>query len=206
MNRSNKKSNPSSQAIGLRIANICGRYLLHTDHLHYGFWPEDLPVSLENLPRAQDLYSQFLCDHLPEGVTTILDVGCGTGHNAELLLERGYQVDCVSPSPYLSEVTESKLKGRGHLYNCIFEELPEGKKYDMLLFSESFQYIQLDGIFERFKKYLNPGGAVMIADFFRIESNSGRKSAMGGGHRLSRFRERLAEAGEFRQIEEIDIT
>lgn len=206
MNRSNKRKNPTSQDIGLRIANICARYLLNSDHLHYGFWPADLPVVLENLPKAQDLYSQFLCEHLPKDVKTILDVGCGTGHNAELLLERGYQVDCVSPSSYLSEIAKTKLNGRGHLYECTFEELPVGKKYDMLLFSESFQYIQLDGIFERFKQYLKPGGAIMIADFFRIESDSEQKSAMGGGHRLKRFREKLAQASDFKKIEEIDIT
>ena len=33
MNRSNKKSNPSSQEIGLRIANICGRYPVSYTHL-----------------------------------------------------------------------------------------------------------------------------------------------------------------------------
>ena len=97
-----KRKNPNSQEIGLRIANIFGRYFLKTDHLHYGFWPEGLPVALENLPKAQDLYTEFLRARIPEGVRSILDVGCGTGHNAEVLLAAGYEVDCVSPSARIS--------------------------------------------------------------------------------------------------------
>ena len=144
-----KRKNPNSQELGLRIANIFGRYLFKTDHLHYGFWPDNLPVSLANLPKAQELYAEFLRDNIPEGVSSILDVGCGPGHNAELLLASGYQVDCVSPSPYLSSITRGKLQGRGKLYECTFEELPPGRKYDCLLFSESFQYIDLDTVFLR---------------------------------------------------------
>ena len=174
-----KRKNPNSQELGLRIANIFGRYLLKTDHLHYGFWPDNLPVSLANLPKAQELYAEFLRDNIPEGVSSILDVGCGTGHNAELLLASGYQVDCVSPSPYLSSITRGKLQGRGKLYECTFEELPPGRKYDCLLFSESFQYIDLDTVFLRMPEFLNPGGCVIISDFFRIPGEG--SSAMGAG-------------------------
>lgn len=198
-----KRNNPNSQELGLRIAHIFGRYLLHTDHLHYGYWPEDLPVCLENLPRAQDLYSQFLCDHIPADCKTILDVGSGTGHNAELLLARGFEVDCVSPSPYLSDQIAAKIEGRGTLYRCIFEDLPPGKRYDCVIFSESFQYIDLDTIFATLDGFLNPGGHVVISDFFRIPGEG--TSAMGGGHRLNRFREKL-EKSRFRVNFEADIT
>ena len=198
-----KRKNPNSQEIGLRIANIFGRYFLKTDHLHYGFWPEGLPVALENLPKAQDLYTEFLRARIPEGVRSILDVGCGTGHNAEVLLAAGYEVDCVSPSPYLSSVTRSKLLDRGTLFECIFEDLPAGKKYDCLLFSESFQYIDLDTVFSKMPEFLNPGGCVIISDFFRIPGKG--SSAMGGGHRLSRFRDKLAASGFTLEYEQ-DIT
>lgn len=198
-----RRRNPNSQELGLRIANIFGRYLLKTEHLHYGFWPEELPVTLDNLPKAQELYAEFLRSQIPAGVSSILDVGCGTGHNAELLLAGGYQVDCVSPSPYLASVAREKLRGRGELYECTFEELPPGRKYDCLLFSESFQYIDLDTVFARMPEFLNPGGYVIISDFFRIPGEG--SSAMGGGHRLSRFREQLA-AAPFRLLKEEDIT
>ncbi len=197
------RRNPNSQEIGLRIANIFGRYFLKTDHLHYGYWPGDLPVTLENLPKAQDLYADFLRRSIPEGVSSILDIGCGTGHNAEVLLGNGYRVDCVSPSAYLSEIVRKKLGDRGTLYECTFESLPPERKYDCLLFSESFQYIDLDTVFARMPEFLNPGGYVIISDFFRIPGEG--TSAMGGGHRLSRFREKLA-ASPFHLLREEDIT
>lgn len=198
-----KRKNPNSQEIGLRIANIFGRYFLKTDHLHYGFWPEDLPVSLENLPTAQNLYTEFLCARIPEGVKSILDIGCGTGHNAEVLLAAGYQVDCVSPSPYLSSVTKSKILDRGTLFESTFEDLAIEKKYDCLLFSESFQYIDLDTAFAKMPNFLNADGCVVISDFFRIPGKG--SSAMGGGHRLSRFRDKLA-LSDFTVEYEQDIT
>ena len=167
-----RRRNPNSQELGLRIANIFGRYFLKTEHLHYGFWPENLPITLDNLPKAQDLYAEFLRSHIPDGVSSILDVGCGTGHNAEYLLAGGYQVDCVSPSPYLSAVSIiAKPNDR------------VGRK--------------------RMPEFLNPGGYVIISDFFRIPGEG--SSAMGGGHRLSRFREKLAESS-FRLLKEEDIT
>ncbi|MBS1371645.1 MAG: methyltransferase domain-containing protein [Lentisphaeria bacterium] len=198
-----RRRNPNSQELGLRIANIFGRYFLKTEHLHYGFWPDGLPVTLENLPQAQDLYTEFLRNNIPDGVSSILDIGCGTGHNAEVLLANGYSVDCVSPSPYLSGITREKIRNRGSLYECIFENLPAGRKYDCLLFSESFQYIDLDTVFSRMPEFLNPGGYVIISDFFRIPGEG--SSAMGGGHRLSRFRDKLASSG-FSLQKEQDVT
>ncbi|UKI34407.1 MAG: class I SAM-dependent methyltransferase [Lentisphaeria bacterium] len=139
--------------------------------------------------RKHRSFTRSFCEkNIPGSVSNILDVGCGTGHNAELLLACGYQVDCVSPSPYLSSVTRKKLRERSKLYECTFEELPPGRKYDCLLFSESFQYIDLDTVFLRMPEFLNPGGYVVISDFFRIPGEG--SSAMGGGHRLSRFREK----------------
>ena len=65
-----RRRKPNSQEIGLRIANIFGRYFLKTEHLHYGYWPEELPVTLENLPKAQELYAEYLRGSIPEGVSS----------------------------------------------------------------------------------------------------------------------------------------
>ena len=52
-------------------------------------------------------------------------------------------------------------------------------------------------------EFLNPGGYVIICDFFRIPGEG--SSAMGGGHRLSRFREKLAKSS-FSLLRQEDIT
>ena len=56
------------------------------------------PVNIENFPQAQDNFSHFILEHVPEGVQSILDVGCGSGHLAQFLQANRYEVECVSPS------------------------------------------------------------------------------------------------------------
>jgi len=48
------KRKVSSREVGLKIGWICGEYFLKLDHLHYGYWPDDLDVDITNLRRAQD--------------------------------------------------------------------------------------------------------------------------------------------------------
>ncbi len=196
-------ANGDLQDIGLRIASICGRYFLKSEHLHYGYWPSEMAVELQNLPKAQQLYAEFLKARIPASVKSILDVGCGTGHNASLLLDYGFAVDCVSPSDALSCATRDSLAGRGRLFQSTFEALDIDRKYDCILFSESFQYIDLKSAFENMSKFLNPGGMVLIADFFRIPADG--TSPLSGGHRLNKFKEALA-GSEFVAVSEEDIT
>ena len=92
-----------SREIGLEIGMICGKHFLNVEHLHYGYWTKDLKVELASLPAAQKNYTDFLMSNIPDGVKSILDVGCGMGHTAKRLTEAGYTVDCVSPSSFLAQ-------------------------------------------------------------------------------------------------------
>ncbi len=53
-----------SQEIGLSIGLILGNYLLNSEQLHYGYWTEDLPVTLNNLSKAQGNYMHFIIDNI----------------------------------------------------------------------------------------------------------------------------------------------
>ncbi|TLY15423.1 MAG: methyltransferase domain-containing protein [Nitrospirae bacterium] len=112
-----------SREFGLALGLILGRFCLKMDDLHYGFWTENLSVELQNLPKAQAQYTDFLLSHIPEGVETILDVGCGAGNTARKLLDRGYRVDCVSPNPFLSRWARENLGERANFFECRFEDL-----------------------------------------------------------------------------------
>ena len=65
----------SSNDRALRIYNE----VLGLDRLHYGMWLEEDELSYENLKKAQIRYEDYLIENIPEGVKTILDVGCGSG-------------------------------------------------------------------------------------------------------------------------------
>ena len=99
---------PSSE-FGLAMGFLIGHYFLNMQDLHYGYWPQGLAVEPRNLAQAQAHYTEFLMQHIPAGVRTILDVGCGAGNTARKLLDRGYQVDAVSPNGVLSGVARTRI-------------------------------------------------------------------------------------------------
>jgi SAM-dependent methyltransferase len=131
-----------SREVGLEIGSICGRYFLKLEDLHYGYWSNGLAVDITNLHIAQANYTKFLISHIPDGVKTILDVGFGTGGITKKLLELGYQVDCVSPSVFFVEQGRKLLGEDIKIFECQYEEVETEKRYDLILFAESFQYGQ----------------------------------------------------------------
>lgn len=198
-----KQKTRTSRELGLELAAICGAHFLKLENLHYGYWTLDLSIDLANLHKAQEQYTDFLTSHIPHEVKTILDVGCGTGHIAKRLMDAGYKVDCVSPSPFLSEQVHSLLGDRAHLFECMFEQLETDRKYDLILFSESFQYVGMGKALENITDLLNAGGYLLICDFFRVDKS--KNGVMGGGHKLIKFHDQIAHY-PFELVEDIDIT
>ena len=135
----------------------------------------------------------------------MLVVGCGAGGVATELRARGYQVEGVSPSPLLSDAAQQLAGADFRIHQGRFEDLnfAEDDKFDLVLFSESFQYIDLDRVFENARKRLNPGGHILICDFFK--SGAPGRSVIGGGHSLRKFNAALQTSG-LEVLEDKDIT
>ncbi len=182
---------------------LIGHYFLDMQDLHYGYWPIDLPPRPQHLALAQARYTDFLMQHIPSDVRTVLDVGCGAGNTARKLLERGYQVDCVSPNGVLTGVAQSVLHGRGRIYETKFQELTTDRQYDLILFSESLLFIPLEQAFAKALDLLPPNGHVLITDIFRVPAEG--RSPIGGGHELPRFREAIARV-PLDLVTDIDMT
>ena len=192
-----------SKEVGLELGLVLGRYFLKTDDLHYGYWPEDLEVDVVNFPKAQKNYSDFIFSHIPEGTQKILDVGSGSGNFAKRLIDNKFSVDCVSPSKYLTNQIHDKLGDSVEVFPCIYEDVQTEKLYDVILFSESFQYINVQKAFEKSSNLLSNNGHILICDFFRTDAEG--KSPLGGGHSLSEF-EKIITKFPFKEIKNIDIT
>jgi len=202
LNKKNSKK-VSPNEIGLEIGLVLSRFFLNTEHLHFGYWPDDLEVSLNNLKKAQDYHSEKIIHSIPKNVKTILDVGSGSGGLAGKLVDNGYHVDCVSPSEYLSDSIEQKLKKRVTVYRSTFEDLDLQKKYDIVVFSESFQYVNIKKALNKIPLAVQEKGHVLICDFFR-KPGTGTKP-LGGGHDWEVFQDNLSDYS-FTEILNKDIT
>lgn len=193
-----------SRELSLALGLFCGKYLLNMNHLHYGYWPEGLSVKLSNFTTAQQHLADFILAHIPPGVSSILDVGCGAGALAADLLSRGYSVDCVCPNPVLLRHARKRLNGRARIYHCAYEALEKmERRYDLVLFSESFQYVRMHQAIRNARRHVNPGGYILICDFFK--TNAPGECIIGGGRRLTTFYELIARH-PLQKIEDIDIT
>ena len=192
-----------SPEFGLALGLVVGRFMLGMEDLHYGFWPGGLAVTPLNLPTAQARYTEELIGDIPQGVRSILDVGCGAGKTAEVLLDRGYSVEGVSPNAWLTAEARRRLGARAVVHQSRFEELTVSGPYDLLLFSESLLFMGAPRALARAAALTEPGGYLLVADVFR-RTGSG-KGPIGGGQDWSRFEAVMAQS-PFDLVRETDIT
>lgn len=201
--KTKKDKKTVSRDIGIEIAAICGKYFLNLDHLHYGYWTKGLDVDIANLRIAQENYANFLISQIPAGVGIILDVGCGKGQMARNLVDAGYKVDCLSPSPLLTRQTRDLLGNESNVFECYYGQLQTENRYDLVLFSESFQYIDPEEAIKKTLGLLNGDGYLLICDVFRKDVRG--KSPVSGGHPLSTFYSIISKY-PLELVEDLDIT
>jgi|SRR6056297_255976 len=182
-----------TKAIGLDVGLGFIRWLTGAENLHYGLWT-GLDVSAENLGRAQAAYTEKLFSLLPGAGLRILDIGGGAGETARKLTALGHEVEIVVPSTLLAAHCRANAPG-AKVHETTFEEFRSEDRFNLCLFSESFQYIPLDQSLPKALGLLAEGGHVLIADCFRSESfrGGGKVRIVGGGHSIRRFHDALAE-------------
>lgn len=182
-----------TRAVGLDTGIAMIRWLTGAENLHYGLW-DGLEPNAANLRAAQEAYTEKLLGLLPGPPCRILDIGGGAGETARKLTERGYEVEIVVPSSFLASRCRANAPA-AQVHEMTFEAFATSRRFDVCLFSESFQYIPLDDGLPRALSLLQAGGEVLIADCFRTEAYKGRAAdgpKAGGGHRLAQFREMLS--------------
>ena len=193
----------NSKVIGLDAGLLIGKFFMDTEELHYGYWPNDKTATAQNFSEAQERHSQLIIDNIPKGVKKILDVGSGSGSLAKKIVALGYQVDCVIPSEFLADKVQQKLDGSSKIHITKFEDLDISSNYDLILFSESFQYVHLIKSIDKILSILDKNGYLLICDVFH--KNVSGVSPMRGGHRLDLFENEIEKTDLVKKAD-IDIT
>ncbi len=190
---------PYKKGRSMDLAHIFLRYFFETEYLHFGYW-DGLEPKFSNLKSAQELYADNLQKMIPAGVRSILEVGCGSGEMAKKLLGSGFQVDVVSPPSIMTQLAQEKLDGKVRFSECLFEDFESDKRYDLVLFSESFQFVNLETAIRKAARY---GRYALIADVFK--KDVAEKSPIGGGHSYSDFT-RLVRENNVKIVTDQDVT
>ena len=185
-------------------------YLGLTDspYLHYGYW-ETLPVRAEELTIgrlriAQEAYAAKLLDFIPKETHTVLDVGCGIGGNAAYLLERGFAVEGLAPDPFQQERFLQCTQGQAIFHLTNFENFKATHPYDLILLSESSQYMAAVDIAQGAANLLSAGGYLLLADMMRSDA-SYQKGIFSNCHVVTELHAALIQAG-FRLVKSEDIS
>ncbi len=198
-----------TRAIGLDIGLAFSRFLTGRENLHYGLWDQDLPVCAANVGQAQEAYTEKLFGLLPADKSLcILDIGGGAGETAKKLVALGHQVDIVIPSAFLAERCRENAGPSAKVHESTFEDFTTDQRFDLCLFSESFQYIPVETALNKATQLLAPDGVIIVSDCFRTEAfyqNKKEGARVGGGHSLANFREFL-EAHPLDVVFEEDVT
>ena len=188
--------------IALRLAHK----LLGITHLHYGYFDSGLKKDLANLPKAQEKYVANLLTFIPKGVKRIFDVGSGSGGVAEKLVKKRFSVTCLAPDPYLIQKTLENTGGKVDTITDLYENVTHipPESFDLILMSESCQYIKVREGWEQHRKFLRPGGYVLLSDFFKIRELD-QPYLSKSGHPLDEF---IAEGERqgFKLLKKSDIT
>lgn len=192
-----------TRQLGLEAGQLVARFFLQTEDLHWGLWPDDLELSVANMAAAQERHSALMRRHIPEGTRTILDVGGGSGQFAESLVAAGYEVDVVSPSAHLAQRIRERLPEASHVYVSRFEDVVPHKTYDLVMFSESYQYIDIEAGLARIEACTRPGSHVMVCDYFRLKAEG--KPPIGGGHKWAEV-EAALQVQPLELIDRVDVT
>ncbi len=185
-------------------------YLGLTDspYLHYGYW-EPLPTSTEELTvarlrAAQEAYCVHLLSFVPAEVKSVLDVGCGLGGNAAYLLDRGFAVEGLAPDEFQRSRFLEQTNFQAPFHLTTFEQFQSPHSYELVLFSESSQYIAADDLAKGAVRLLSNGGYLLLADMLRVDPQY-RSGIFSNCHVTAELHTALENAG-FSLIKTEDIS
>lgn len=135
--------------------------------LHWGYWKNRDAINLENLKKAQTHYTKKLAKMIPDDVRQILDVGCGIGDNASYLVNKGYDLTCISPEIKHQAALRKIVNGQAAFQLTGIEDYSYTGEFDLALMSESSNYFDADIGFTKLQNLVRKEGYILSTSIFR---------------------------------------
>lgn len=160
-------------------------------YLHYGIFDRES----EPLIEAQERSTSMLLDRLPAAPARILDAGSGIGTTLSRLTRLGYEVTGITPDAQQVAFIRARYGESVRILEERFETLADERRFDVVLFQESSQYIDSDALFAKAAQLTR---RVLVLDEFAM-------SSVGHLRPWSSFTEAAARHG-FIAEEQLDLT
>lgn len=101
---------------------------------------------------------------IPEGKSTLLDVGAGSGDFIPVLQDRFKHIEGSDVSPNMVEIAKQRFPENNFYVWDLEEQFPEDKKYDVIICKLVLMFVEdLDNVASEFKKLLNEDGIAIIS-------------------------------------------
>lgn len=179
--------------------------VLKLESLHLGLWDKEDSFTVEGMQAAQRRYTEELLKMIPSKVKTVLDAGCGTGTTSVKLLEEKYEVEVLNPDPYQKDLALNNLPKDIVYHQEKFEEYSGENKFDLILMSESSQYMDTSLMAEKAYQSLNKEGYLLVADYLRKSDTEFYKTCKIKSEFLNTLKEKGFKLEKTKDITEATI-
>lgn len=139
-----------------------------------GFYDRLGEMDIQKTQKYKDWRMKFI---YPKG--KIIELGCHAGFDLIVYAKRGFEITGVDISTSLLELAKGKIsqqpeevQKRITLINSFIEDLPEDKKYDTIILTETLEHVQNPvPVLKKAKNLLAKNGRIFISTPSQREGN-----------------------------------
>ncbi|MBX2833434.1 MAG: methyltransferase [Micavibrio sp.] len=128
---------------------------------------DSAPATYDAAADVQRYSGEKLLSLAPENVSSVLEIGCGTGALSKMIAEKytSAHLHFTDISPSMLSNAKIKLSGVNAEWSVMDAEKPQlTRTYDLIIANMVFQWLEdREAAIERLRGYLNAGGVILFS-------------------------------------------